>query len=214
MKTTSAAGRAALMQREGVRLTAYKDTVGVWTIGCGHSSNAPTPPKVFEGMTITADAVDEILSRDLVVFEKAVNAADLKGRLSQNAYDASVSLCFNIGVGGFSRSTVARCIANNDMAGAADAFLLWAKPAVLEGRRKAERAQFLTPDAGIRVDTDKPVLASIEKALNAAAVSKGAVAAVVLTKPAPTILPVTAPPHLSPSIPVAAWWEFWKRKNA
>ena len=190
-RTTSAAGRAALTQREGCRLTAYLDTVGVPTIGVGHSANAPTPPAVRAGMTITAAEADEILSRDLVVFEKAVNAADLKGRLSQNAFDASVSLCFNIGIGAFGKSTVARLIASGDMAGAADAFLLWNKPAVLEGRRKAERAQFLTPDA-------TPELDAIENAVAAAAKAQSSV---------PNIKTTNAPPHLP--APATAKPGFW-----
>lgn len=201
------------MQREGCRLTAYLDSVGVPTIGVGHTGRA-SPPSVHMGMTITQAQAETIFAADLAPFEAAVNAADLKGRLSQNAYNASVSLAFNIGAPAFSRSTVARCIANDDMAGAADAFLMWNKPAVLEGRRKAERAQFLLPDGAVTktvaptapvtvsdvasgksplpVDADKPVLASIETAINTAAVKQGAVAGVVVPKvasPGPLAIP-------------------------
>jgi len=35
-------------QFEGLRLTAYQDQVGVWTIGYGH-----TGPDVYQGLTIT-----------------------------------------------------------------------------------------------------------------------------------------------------------------
>ncbi|MGI3900518.1 MAG: lysozyme [Janthinobacterium lividum] len=191
---TSPAGRAALTQREGCRLTAYRDTVGVWTIGVGHASTAPTPPLVAPGMTITAQAADEILSRDLAVFEKAVNAADPKGRLSQNAFDASVSLAFNIGIGAFAKSTVARLIASGELAGAADAFLMWVKPPELKGRRQSERAQFLKPDAApqiVHVDTDKPVLASIETAINKA--GAGMVAPAAQPVAGPHLLPKPAP---------------------
>ena len=206
-RTTSPAGRAALTQREGCRLTAYRDTVGVLTIGVGHSANAPTPPAVREGLTITAAQADEILTRDLVVFEKSVNAADLKGRLSQNAFDASASLCFNIGIGAFGKSTVARLIASGDMQGAADAFLMWDRPAALLNCRKAERAQFLTPDA-------TPELDAIRNAVDAAAKAQGALAAVTLPNTAPAVLArPTAPPHLLPSAPVPAWWQFWKKRN-
>ena len=204
---TSAAGRAAIMQREGVRLTAYRDTVGVLTIGVGHTGRA-TLPLVVPGMTITRDTADEILSRDLATFEDVVNAAAPRG-LAQNAFDASVSLAFNIGASAFVKSTVARKIASGDMAGAADAFMMWVKPPELKARRESERAQFLKPDAtGIAVDTDKPVLAGIEKALNAAAVSKGAVGAVVLPKP---LLPVKAPQPAP--VPVATP-SFWARLKA
>ena len=44
---TSPAGRTAIMQREGIRLRAYRDTRGLWTIGAGHCAGAP---RVTPGM--------------------------------------------------------------------------------------------------------------------------------------------------------------------
>lgn len=61
---TSAAGRKAIAQREGNKLTAYVDSVGVLTIGVGHTA-AAGPPVVKKGMKITAAESDQILSRDL-----------------------------------------------------------------------------------------------------------------------------------------------------
>ena len=92
------------------------------------------------------------------------------------------------------------------------------KAALIAGYHKAFLAALDAATAasrGIAVDTDKPVLAGIEKALNARAVSKGAVGAVVLTKPA-SIAPdaVHIDNRAAASVPVAAWWQFWKRKNA
>lgn len=40
---TSDAGRKAIMQREGVRLTAYRDSVGILTIGVGHTAASTIP---------------------------------------------------------------------------------------------------------------------------------------------------------------------------
>src|SRR4051812_18210167 len=95
-------GRALLTKREGVRLKAYRDSVGVWTIGVGHTS-AAGPPTVTPGQTITAQECDEIFRRDLVQYENAVNKA-VKVPLAQHQFDACVSLCYNIGAGGFARS--------------------------------------------------------------------------------------------------------------
>lgn len=47
-------------------------------------------------MKITAAQADEILSRDLALFEKAV-ASSVTVPLKQNEFDALVSLAFNIG---------------------------------------------------------------------------------------------------------------------
>ncbi len=147
--TTSPAGRAAIRQREGCRLQAYRDGVGVWTIGVGHTGRA-TPPPVAEGMVISVAEADAFLAADLKPFEAAVNEA-VAAPLAQNAFDACVSLAFNIGAGAFRTSSVARFAAAGRAAAAADAFLLWNRAGgrVVDGlaaRRRAERAQFLTPD--------------------------------------------------------------------
>lgn len=142
---TSARGRALIELREGSKLHAYRDSVGIWTIGVGHTSAAGLPV-VSPNLTISQEQCDEILSRDLVKFEQAVSAA-VKIPLADHEFDALVSLAFNIGGGAFAKSTVARRFNAGDKAGAAEAFLMWAnaggKP-ILLGRRKAERRQFLS----------------------------------------------------------------------
>lgn len=152
----SADGRAALIAREGKRLTAYKDTVGVWTIGVGHTS-AAGPPNVTKGLTITDAECDEILARDLVQYEDAVNSA-LTRAISQKSFDALVSLCFNIGTGGFAKSTVVKRINAGDMTGAAEAILMWDKPPEIMGRRMQEYGQFKT---GLYDDVPPPAQAAM-----------------------------------------------------
>ena len=134
-------GRALLAEREGRRLRAYKDSVGVWTIGIGHTS-AAGEPVVTPDLAITEAECDAIFARDLAAYEAAVNKA-IRVHIAQNEFDAMVSLCYNIGQAGFARSTVARRLNAGDRSGAAEAFLMWNKPAVLLSRRRAERAQFL-----------------------------------------------------------------------
>ena len=140
---TSEAGVKLLMDREGVRTKAYKDSVGVWTIGVGHTA-AAGPPDPRAGLTITRAQALALLANDLKSYEAAVNTA-VKRPLTQNQFDACVSLCFNIGQGGFKKSTVVKRINAGDMRGAADAFMMWVKPPELRGRRAAEKLQFLTP---------------------------------------------------------------------
>ena len=140
---TSPAGRKAIAVREGNILTAYRDTVGVITIGVGHTS-AAGPPIVKPGMKITAEQSDEILSRDLAGVENDVNSA-VKVPLTQNQFDALVSFVFNVGGGAFRKSTLLKKLNAHDFSGAADQFLVWTKQKELTGRRKAERQQFLTP---------------------------------------------------------------------
>ncbi len=148
---TSVAGRAAIKRREGERLTAYRDSVNVLTIGVGHTS-AAGPPTVTAGMKITAQQSDAILARDLTAVEEDLNAV-VKVPVNQNQFDALASIHFNIGPGSFRSSTLLKKLNVKDYAGAADQFLVWnkgtvnGKKVVIDGltdRRKKERAQFLS----------------------------------------------------------------------
>lgn len=148
---TSAAGRKAIAVHEGNKLTAYLDSVGVLTIGVGHTS-AAGPPVVKKGMKITAAESDEILSRDLAAVEADVNNL-VKVPLTQNQFDALVSIVFNIGGPAFRRSTLLKKLNAKDYAGAADQFRVWNKGTVdgkkvaikgLTNRRNDERALFLS----------------------------------------------------------------------
>lgn len=135
-------GKRALIAREGLRLKAYRDSVGVLTIGVGHTSNAG-PPIVVEGMTITSAQCDEILTRDLHKFEDSINSA-LKVIVAQNEFDALTSICFNVGPK-FAASSTIRLLNKGDKAAAADAIMLWSKPKEIIGRRQSEQRQFRTP---------------------------------------------------------------------
>lgn len=139
---TSAAGRAAIAQREGNKLKAYRDTKGIWTIGVGHTA-AAGDPKPKAGMTITAAQSDQILARDLASVEAAVNSA-VEVPLTQSQFDALVSLAFNIGSGAFKKSTLVKRLNAGDVAGAGAAFMMWNKPKEIIGRRKTEQRQFLS----------------------------------------------------------------------
>jgi lysozyme len=143
---TSPAGRKALIQREGVRLKSYRDSVGVLTIGVGHTSMAG-PPEVTPGLIISDAECDEIFARDLIKYETAVNDAidDDVDDLTPNQFDACVSLCYNIGPGAFAGSSVVRAINAGDLDAAAADFMKWDKPPEIIGRRRTEMHQFMTP---------------------------------------------------------------------
>lgn len=150
--TTSAAGRKFLTAEEGRKLKAYRCSAGVLTIGVGHTSAAGAP-KVTAGMTITAAEADAIFARDLVKYENTV-VKSVKVAVTQNQFDALVSLCFNIGQGAFSKSTLVRKLNAGDTQGAANEFLKWSKQPELLPRRKREKALFLK---GPKKAPEKPV---------------------------------------------------------
>ena len=157
---TSDRGVALIKAHEGLRLSAYTDPVGVWTIGYGHTT-AAGPPKVERGMKITEAGADAILRQDLAKFERYVTDA-VKVPLSQNEFDALVSFTFNLGPSNLRSSTLLRKLNAGDRAGAADEFLKWTKaggktlPGLVK-RREAERALFRTPMVDPRPPTPKPV---------------------------------------------------------
>lgn len=133
---------------EGLRLSAYDDGTGTWTIGWGHTKS------VYRGQKITeADAI-RLLKEDMNVYETAVRRA-VKVPVQQHQFDACVSLCFNIGIAGFNRSSVLVNLNARKYAESADSFKLWNKATingqlkVLDGltrRRKAEAHLFRTGD--------------------------------------------------------------------
>ncbi len=134
---------------EGLRLQAYQDSVGIWTIGYGHTSMAG-PPDVYPGMVITEAEADQILRRDLDLFEAGVTRG-LTIATNSDQFSAMVSFSFNVGLGAFRDSTLLRKHNAGDFAGAADEFLRWVYAGGqylpgLERRRNAERALYLSQD--------------------------------------------------------------------
>jgi lysozyme len=141
---TSDAGRKFIEQREGLRLSAYRDNspARIWTIGYGHTSMAGDP-HVWSHMRITVKEADDTLTHDLLMWEAIVNKV-LKRPPTQNQFDAMVSLCHNIGANGFTGSSVVRQFNAGNVHLAADDFLMWDHPLELLKRREDERRQFLT----------------------------------------------------------------------
>lgn len=132
---------------EGCRLTAYRDAVGVWTIGYGWTQPVDGR-KIGEGMTISIEQAERLLRRGVVSYEHDVSKI-VCVPLTQNQFDALVSLVYNIGPRALSTSTLIRKLNERNYAGAADEFLRWnrAGPNVLNGlarRREAERELFLS----------------------------------------------------------------------
>jgi len=131
---------AFITKEEGARNKAYKDSKGLWTIGVGHLIKSDEQHLL--NATLTDEQVEELLRSDLKWCSEAVESS-VRVPLSQSQFDALYSLCFNIGGTAFKNSTVVKRINENDLKGAADAILMWNKPAVLINRRNREKALFL-----------------------------------------------------------------------
>lgn len=95
--------------------------------------------------TITEVEAEEILVKDLNVFENNINSLDLP--LLQHEFDALVSFSFNCGFGALQKSTLLKRIKTRE-GDIKEAFLMWNKAGgkELKGltrRREAEAALFL-----------------------------------------------------------------------
>ena len=144
---TSEKGIALIKQFEGCKLTAYQDSVGVWTIGYGWTKPVDGKP-IRAGMTIKQETAERLLKTGLVSYESDVSRL-VKVGLTQGQFDALVSFTYKLGARALSTSTLLRKLNAGDYAGAADEFLRWNKAGgkVLNGlarRREAERALFLS----------------------------------------------------------------------
>lgn len=142
----SSSGIKLIASFEDLKLKAYDDGVGVWSIGFGTTAY-PNGVRVKQGDRCTLEQANSFFQYDLKCFEKAVKEA-VTVPLSQNQFDALVSLAYNIGSNAFKNSTLLKYLNALAYQEAADQFLVWNKGGgkVLKGlvrRREAERALFL-----------------------------------------------------------------------
>jgi lysozyme len=144
-RQVNAAGLAIIKTGEGLRLEAYQDQRGIWTIGFGHTPAWP-------GEVISAQRAEQLLVQDCAWAAGAVDGATHSVATTDDQFSAMVSLTFNIGVAAFRGSTVLRQHLAGNHAAAADAFLLWDKTHIdgrlvvdppLLARRRQERSLYL-----------------------------------------------------------------------
>lgn len=147
-------GIALIKSFEGLRLNAYKDIAGIWTIGYG-STRYEDGRAVRSGDKLTNETqANTLFINTLSKYVSAVSKG-VKGALTQHQFDALVSFIYNVGTGVVNTSTLFKKLNAGDYKGAADQFLLWNKVTdpktgkkvpskTLILRRGQERALFLT----------------------------------------------------------------------
>lgn len=140
---TSPEMRHMIEQWEGLRLQTYRDSVGVATIGYGH-----TGPDVHDGEDITEAQADALMTADLHKFEVAVSSMVDMAPTSQQQFDAMVSFSYNLGSGALAGSSLLRYHKAGQFEAAAGEFVKWdhAGGQVLAGllrRRQGEAAVYL-----------------------------------------------------------------------
>jgi len=133
-------GTKLLKYFEGCKLTAYQDSVGVWTIGYGHTKG------VYDGMTITQEEAEQMLLTELEEYEGYVEKY-VTVPLTQNQFDALVVWVYNLGPTNFRNSTLLKELNSGNYTAAGKEITRWNKAGgkVLAGlvkRREAEAKLF------------------------------------------------------------------------
>jgi len=139
----SAVALVGIAVHEGYEGSAYQDIVGIWTIGFG------TTEGVRPNQTITPVAALQRKLTDVRKFEGALKQC-VTVPLSQNEYDAYISLAYNIGSGAFCNSTLVRLLNQGQYDMACQQILRWNRAGgqVVQGlvnRRQAEYKLCIQP---------------------------------------------------------------------
>ncbi len=148
---TSNEGKVEIIGHEGIALSKYKDSVGVWTIAGGATrSEIPDIASWPLSKTITMQEAFDLFGRSIVKYENAINKA-LTRPIQQYQFDALVSWCYNVGVGytqpvydkkgNMTRDTATVLKLLNRGASGVDLFkalMMYRKPPEIIGRRTKE----------------------------------------------------------------------------
>lgn len=139
-KQIGAKGIAIIKAMEGFSATPYHNPGEPWlTIGYGHHA-----PDVTPGMRLSRAEGEKLLVKDLTRFVSAVNRY-VKVSVNQDQFDTMVSLCYNMGEGGFAGTRVLRFTNQRNYAAAAEAFMDITNGGLagLVRRRKIERQVYI-----------------------------------------------------------------------
>jgi len=186
---TSSDGLIEIAAHEGIVTSPYKDSVGVWTVGIGHTASAGAPDPAKNRRDFSIDEIMEIFARDITRFENRVNAA-FKTKPTQRQFDAAVSFDYN--TGGIDKAGWVRDFNAGNANAARRAFMRWCKPPQIMSRRQKECDLFFK---GRYSSAGK---ANLYPALNGkvqwAQGRQVDIAALLQASAAPIAAPVAAPP--------------------
>ena len=121
----SSKGLELIKEFEGFSSVAYLCSAKKATIGYGNTFwEDGTPVKI--GDQISKERAETLLKHVVDNFSVAVEV-DIKIEVTQNQFDAMVSLAYNIGLGAFKNSTLLRQLNRGNFVGASQEFLRWDK---------------------------------------------------------------------------------------
>ena len=146
-------GFSFLSGNEGIELRPYKDSKSLWTIGLGHLLTQEELAKgilkigdtsiLFWQKPLTMDQALLLFQQDSKRFSTTLNT-EVHPQLTQTQFDALFSFIFNIGVGGFLKSTVLARLNSGNFIDVPSAMMMWRKPPEIRTRRERECKLFKT----------------------------------------------------------------------
>lgn len=189
----STKGLIEIMGHEGVCLSPYLDSVGVWTIGVGITKHDGVDPQTMG--TITIDKAIALFKDRIGAYVAPVQKLGLA--LTQAQFDALVSFCYNVGEGNLAKLCHGRSLAQ-----IGEAFSLYHHPPEITERRNKEQKLFKTG----AYSSNGKVLVFPVSATHKPVYSKGyqldvSKYFVMTTQPAPA--PAPAKPVVPPAPPAA-----------
>lgn len=136
-------GYLELADREGLSQSPYLDSVGVKTVGIGMTkSDIKDLDSWSWDKELSIKECVDMYKQHVQPYANAVRKA-LKVPVQQHQFDALVSICYNIGIGGMQKSTFMKRInARMHSQDIVDAILMWDKPPEIKGRRRKEATMY------------------------------------------------------------------------
>ena len=133
-------GLELIKKFEGCETTAYQDSVGVWTIGFGHTKG------VEEGQTCSIEDAESMLADEMDEYEGYINNM-VKVELQQHEFDALVAWVYNLGPTNLGERTMLKVLNGGQFDRVPDEMNRWTRAGgkILEGlvrRRQAESLMF------------------------------------------------------------------------
>ena len=170
------AGLEAIKRREGLRLNAYQDDAGVWTIGYGHTGD------VWKGDVIDEGKAEDLLREDVKWAETTISAS-VQVPLKDHQFDALVSWAFNIGTGQTIDSTLVRRLNAGEFDAVPSELMRWVKVTSptsgkklfsqgLQNRRQSEVNQWMQANSNVQKSSSSKAVGRTKKSSSSEAVGQ------------------------------------------
>ncbi|MDC9701536.1 MAG: lysozyme [Alphaproteobacteria bacterium] len=132
-------GILEIITHEGIVLSPYKDCVGIWTVGIGHTKSLRKGPQFFVRKALSSREVMALFLKDIAPCLERVRTI-FNRDITQEQFDAAVSFDFNTGA--LLRASWVRHFNNGHDDKAKKAFMAWCKPSQIIERRRKEKKLF------------------------------------------------------------------------